>query len=265
MRRRRPALLCAAVLAGAAAAAIVAAAAAPGSSVPHAFEATSGSHVTVSALPGRDLAPLTRLPGLAASSGPYPSFVTGASLGRRTADVTLEARGPHGSAVERPLVVSGTWVRPGAVVLDQGLARALGAGAGDDVSFPARRGPARLRVAGVAISTSRAGLDGRTGIAWVTRPTLARIAPSPRVLGSTLYLRLSQPGRSGAYAAWLRRRYPGPQVTVDDWQRLESASGAGPALIRIAALLGLAAIAAAAGRGRAGTRPRMRPGVARRA
>lgn len=250
----------------AATAAITLGATATGSTVPRAFEATNAPHVTVSALPGVDLAPLARLPGLSASSGPYPDVVTGASLGAREADVTLEARGPRTSVVDRPLLASGTWTRPGMMVLEQGLAQALRARAGSRVAISTAHGPARLRVAGIAVSTSRAQLDGRAGIAYVTRRTLAGIAPNGRTLGSTLYLRLSNPGSSRAYAAWLRQRYPGPQVTVDDWQRLETPAAAGPSLAQLAALaLLLAAVTVAIRRRKAGTRPRMRTRVARRA
>jgi hypothetical protein len=45
--------------------------------------------------------------------------------------------------------------------------------------------------------------------------TLTGVAPNAPY-GSTLLLRLADPDRAGKYVDWIRRRYPGGQVTVEE-------------------------------------------------
>jgi hypothetical protein len=188
------------------------------------FDTATGAHVAVSALPGVDLDPIEKLPGLEATSGPYPSVSTGLRHGRRAADVRLEGRTLRRSAVDRPSLTSGEWIGPSTIVLEERLARALRARAGSRVTVATAHGPAVLRVAGTTLTGS--GIHGGTGgIAYVTPSTIASVAPNSQTHGSTLYLRLADPKSSPRYVNWIRQRYPGPQVTVATGQRFESGSG----------------------------------------
>jgi hypothetical protein len=182
--------------------------------VSRALEVTNGPHLTVSALPGVNLDPVTRLPGVNAASGPFPTLETGARHGRAVADLRLEMRPTRQSVVGRPLLLSGTWAGSGSIVLERGFARTLRARPGSRITVSSTSGPAPLKVAGVAVATSGSLAAGRKGLGYVTRRTLSRLAPNDRTYGSTLYLRVDDPSRSELYLDWIRRSYPAPQVTA---------------------------------------------------
>jgi putative ABC transport system permease protein len=238
LRLRSGLRLCWIGVAAISAAAVAVSSAGGGAGTPHDFEATNGAHVTVSALPGVDLRPVTRLPGISASSGPFPTVTTGVRHGGRQADLMLEVRPTRETAVDRPLLASGTWARSGAVVLERGIARELQARPGDRIKVSSARGAASLRVAGTAVTTSES-----QAIGYVTARTLARVAPNARTYGAALYLRVAEPARSSRYVDWIRRSYPEPQATVADWHRLETRAGASPSLISAALVAALAAAA----------------------
>jgi hypothetical protein len=191
------------------------------------FDTSTGAHVAVTALPGVDLDPIQKLPGLEATSGPFPSVSTGLRYGRRAADVRLEGRTLRRSAVDRPSLTSGGWIGPRTIVLEERLARALRARAGSRVTVATAHGPAVLRVAGTALTGSgiHGGTGGIGGIGYVTPSTIASVAPNSQTHGSTLYLRLADPESAPRYAEWITQRYPGPQVTVAAGQRLETGTG----------------------------------------
>jgi hypothetical protein len=210
---RRGIVLACVVVASAATAVIPSSAGRTRQTAPRAFKVTNGPHLTVSALPGVDLGPVMRLPGVSAASGPFPTLETGARHGRIAADLRLEMRPARQSVVGRPLLVSGTWAGSGSIVLERGFARRLRARAGSRITVSSTRGAAPLEVAGVAVATSGSLAAGRTGLGYVTRRTLSRLAPNERTYGSTLYLRVADPSRSERYLDWIRRSYPAPQVT----------------------------------------------------
>lgn len=89
-------------------------------------------------------------PGVAAQSDPFFAFDTTVRAHGRTAHSAVEGRGASPSAVDRPLVTSGRWVRPGGAVLERGFAEALGVRVGDRVTV----GERRYRVVGTAISAA---------------------------------------------------------------------------------------------------------------
>jgi ABC-type lipoprotein release transport system permease subunit len=123
-------------------------------------EATAGPDVVASVGPDpnvgqADLAgleALTDAPGVVDASGPYP--VVGAELeadgligSRRTpsgevvggaAGVWAVGRDPAAASVDRPEVIQGSWVRDGGVVVEAGLADALGVGEGDQITLRTR-------------------------------------------------------------------------------------------------------------------------------
>ena len=151
----------------------------------------------VTALPGVDLRPLLALPGLAASSGPFPGAATSVRSGDREISVWVEGR-PR--------------VRSRAIVLDGALARRLRVRAGRDVTLATADGPARVRVARVTSTARR--ISFTEGVAYTSMRALRHIAPDPHVRGSTLALELADRSRTGEFARWLERRYPARQVYV---------------------------------------------------
>jgi hypothetical protein len=239
------------VVAAAAAAVALSNAVRTRSTVPRAFEVTNGPHLTVSALPGVDLAPVMRLPGISAASGPFPTLETGARHGRAEGDLRLEMRPTRQSAVDQPLLLSGTWAGSGSIVLERRFARTLRARPGSRITVSSARGPAPLEVAGLAVTTSGSLSGGRAGLGYVTRQTLARLAPNDRTPGSMLYLRVADPSRSELYLDWIRRSYPPSQVTAEDWHRLEVSHGTSLSLAwpgALAAMLAAAALLSRLGR-----------------
>jgi hypothetical protein len=175
-------------------------------------DATHAPDVRVTALPGVDLRRALELPGLSASSGPYPGVGGSVQAGGREVSTWFEGRPRQGSAVDRPFLVSGTWTRHGGMVVEQGLARRLGLRIGRRVRVASTRGPLRLRVAGIAASSSVARTSAAPGLAYVLPDDLRRIAPAP-VHGSTVLLQTG--GRdSAALASLLTQRFPGPQAAI---------------------------------------------------
>ena len=82
---------------------------------------------------------------------------------------------PH---VNVPLRTAGSDVRQGGVVLERSLAESIGLDVGDTIRLAGAAGPIELDVVGSAISPSQPRYPlRRPGLAWVTRATLAQIAP----------------------------------------------------------------------------------------
>ena len=224
-------------------------------------EATSGPDV-VAALDSSDRAgvkALTDAPGVVAHSGPYPAIAASLKANGRTVVAQTQGRDTAAAAVDQPKPTEGGWVRDGGVVLEAAFAEALGVSPGDRVTMrpfdvevrdgrPTRlaRGPARsFRVAGIAVTASTppypepaclanlcmGGAD--TGMAWLTRADLRRLAPDQPSFLSVLNLKLADPDRAPAFAA--RRNPPedappgasesaAPPAVLQSWQQIREAS-----------------------------------------
>jgi putative ABC transport system permease protein len=182
---------------------------------PATFEATDGPHVAVFGLPGVDLEPLAGLPGLSAASGPYRTVATSLRYRGREVGVQLEGRARSESVVDHPVLVSGRWVRPGTVVLEQSTAHALRVPLGGRVTVTTAEGKESLVVGGVAKTAVRERYPGSgRGLGYILSRTMTGVAPS-RTYGATMLLRLDDPDRAGKYVDWIRQRYPGAQVAVE--------------------------------------------------
>jgi len=125
-----------------------------------------------------------------------------------------------------------SWARGGSLVLERETASALGVKPGDRITVSALHGPASLRVAGTTVAPGAS----RPPLGYVTPQTLARLVPNARTYGSTLYLRVREPGKTAGYAAWVKRTYPGPQVSVASRHAAERSAATSPILLGIAAL-----------------------------
>lgn len=138
-----------------------------------------------------EFARLSDAPAVRATAGPFPvAFV---HLSGRGVSVPIEAEGRalRLTAIDRPKVVSGTWIRPGGVVLERGLASALGVKAGDSVALAGRR----FAVAGIAVSAAQPFYPAQVpGVVWLASAEVRRLATRSNPLGYVLALRLVHPG-----------------------------------------------------------------------
>jgi len=140
--------------------------------------------------PGRAFATLLRARGVAASSGPFPlAFVR---LTEPGVDVPVDAEGrtTTPSAVNRPLVTAGGWVKPGGAVVEEGLANTLGLHVGDRIRLNGHS----FGVAGFALQTEQPLYPECTpGLVWVTPTDASRLATPANPLGYEVDLRLTDP------------------------------------------------------------------------
>lgn len=106
------------------------------------------------------LTALEHLPGVVAHSGPYREYYTTLTAHGSTGAAAVQAADTTPGPVDRPLVTSGTWVRPGGAVLERGFATALGVGVGDHVTVTGRS----LPVVGIAVTAAHSVYPWAPGI-----------------------------------------------------------------------------------------------------
>jgi putative ABC transport system permease protein len=202
--------------------------------------ATKGPDVVAYMTSPSQATALRHAEGVTASSGPYP--VTSATLhfDGRTAGALIEGRSEAPAAVDQPDVLSGSWVRPGGVVLERTFAEALGVSVGGRVTLnshsftvtgiavTAAQPPfpnlcyttvteEQVTSAGLAMSMNGAcwnlpffgdGANGltaaqvaRIGLVWMTEPDAAGLASRADPLREyALNLRLDDPADAPAFA-----------------------------------------------------------------
>jgi len=196
---------------------------------------------------------LTHVPGVTASSGPFPIVDADLRVHGHTAGAVVQGRDEQASAVDQPELTAGRWVRPGGVVIERTFAEALGVGVGDHV----RLGGKTFTVGGIAVTAAElpypnlcyvganacitldfpGPITSRDiGLVWTTRANATEIATQsgPAPTRPTVYvvnLKLADPADAPAFA----NRYgqaagsgPGgfpdtPAFTT--WQQLASGDG----------------------------------------
>jgi putative ABC transport system permease protein len=210
--------------------------------------ATAGPDIVATAFPGPNddqpadrtaLLPLQKAPGVTAYSGPYP--VTWATLrgGGYTAPAMVEGRDEAPAAVDRPELTAGSWVRPGAVVLERSFATALGVKAGDKITLNGRR----FLVAGIAVSAAIPAYsasdpcylgcwegpaipNGTPGLVWMTTADAESMASPAQPLVWFLNLRLADPAAATAYAASYDNAHQSPTAPrLTSWQGIAARDG----------------------------------------
>ncbi|HEU5031008.1 MAG TPA: FtsX-like permease family protein [Spirillospora sp.] len=168
--------------------------------------ATAGPDV-VALSPGADraatsaLTPLAQASEVTAHSGPYRQYYTTLTAHGHTSRAVAQGADATPGPVDRPLVTSGTWVRPGGVVVERGFASAMGIRVGDRVTFAGRSRP----VAGIAVTTAHTiypwaqmigpggGPDDYSGLVWVSEADTGALAAADLPATSLLYLKLRDP------------------------------------------------------------------------
>ncbi|MBA2897351.1 FtsX-like permease family protein [Nonomuraea soli] len=193
--------------------------------------ATAGPDVVaLSGDTGPDVAPalkaLARTPEVVAHHGPYRIvYADLTARGAMSSPVVVHGFAEKPGAVNRPLVTSGRWVRPGGAVLEQGFATALGVAVGDHVTIAGRPYP----VVGIAVTAATSiypwaaqigpggGPTDYSGLAWMTRSDARTLATSQDLPVTTaLDLKLRDPATAGSF----RDSHRSASVMIDfhSWQ-----------------------------------------------
>jgi ABC-type lipoprotein release transport system permease subunit len=182
---------------------------------------------------------VTRLAGVTASSGPIPVTAASLSTAHYTGTAMVQGRTQTAAAVDQPYVTSGTWVRPGGVVLERAFATSLGLGVGDKITLNYRH----FTVAGIAVSAAWApypelcqtgcmmgdpalstpaanapDLNGRPGVVWATESDMRSISS---YFGDNYVVNvtLKNPSQAAALA-----NGPLPfQANLTSWEQLSTA------------------------------------------
>ncbi|MFG2641944.1 ABC transporter permease [Streptomyces sp. NPDC048370] len=222
------------------------------------FNQSEGAHIwlhTRGDLDASSVASLASLDEVAGVSGPFRTAETTVEVAGARARVVLRGTGPQPPTVARPLVTGGGWLtsatpdgRPGEIVLESALARALWADPGETVTVVGEDGaPLSLRIAGIAESAEplyRAGQGA--GVAWVSPGALDRVASTGT--GQSVGLRLKDPDDTDYVvqrAVTLLGAHRVDQVT--NWQEAKADAGGDDRLLgQMFAAFGLAALFAAA-------------------
>ncbi|MFG3105210.1 FtsX-like permease family protein [Streptomyces tendae] len=229
-------------------------------------EATAGPDivaVTTDPDPAALARRIARAPGTDTVADPVPGFSTTVRAHGRTENTAVEGRERTASAVDRPLVTSGTWVRDGGAVVERGFAQALGVRVGDRVTIGGRD----YAVVGTAVSAATAvypwgnwasgpGPSDLGGRIWLTTDD-ARAAAGDASPLYLLNIKLSDPGATRNWTstvltdgirgqAWVNT-HPWQTLLDGDTRLLRSARPAlviGGGLLAAAALVTLASLAA---------------------
>jgi hypothetical protein len=93
---------------------------------------------------------LTDAPGVVGHSGPYPMIGAELEASGGTASVWAQGRDPAEASIDQPKLTQGSWVRDGGVVVEAGLADALGVGEGDQITVNGHS----FHVVGVAVTAA---------------------------------------------------------------------------------------------------------------
>jgi hypothetical protein len=183
------------------------------------------------------LLPLRKAPGVIASGGPYPVTFAALHGGGYAAAAMVEGRPEAPSAVDRPVLTAGTWVRPGTVVLERSFAAALGVGVGNTITLNERS----FLVSGIAVSAAvppypgvcllgcmiGPGMpNGQPGLVWMTEPGAESLATSTQPLAWFMNLRLADPAGAASYAtAYNQAQSASPAPFLVAWQDIAANAG----------------------------------------
>ncbi|KAA9378170.1 ABC transporter permease [Microbispora cellulosiformans] len=131
-------------------------------------------------------------------------------------------------AVNRPLVTSGGWVRPGGAVVERGFAEALGIGVGDRVTIAGRSYP----VVGIAVTAATpiypwaaqigpyGGPSDSSGLVWLTRSDARTLAGRDLPVTTAMDLKLRDPAATEAFVEAFSdaHRDSAARVNLHTWQ-----------------------------------------------
>jgi putative ABC transport system permease protein len=146
-------------------------------------------------------------PGVVAHNGPYRQYYSTLTAHGSTAHVVAEGADATLGPLNHPLVTSGSWVRPGGVVVERGFAGALGVHVGDQVTIADRSRP----VVGIAVTATHpiypwaqlAGGDGGpsdyAGLVWLSEADTKTLASANISAISAMDLKLRDPAATQTF------------------------------------------------------------------
>jgi putative ABC transport system permease protein len=208
--------------------------------------ATAGPDVvadTPAGLPtASDLARLDALagaPGVTAHSGPFPVTFAVLRADGHTAGAKIEGRDVTPTAVDRPKLTQGGWVRQGGVVVEQSFADALGINVGNSITLNGHS----LVISGIAVTAADPPYPGlcllgcdlnaaqlenaEPGLIWATDATARSLATATEPLTYEMYLKLANPASANAFAGDYdnaTKNVSGAPYLVS-WQRIATKDG----------------------------------------
>lgn len=170
-------------------------------------------------------------PGVVAHSGPYREYYTKLTAHGSTGAAVVQVADPTPGPIDRPLVTSGGWVRPGGVVVERGFATALGVRVGDDATVAGRS----LPIVGIAVTASHAvypwapgigpggGPSDGGGLVWMTERDARPLASPDVPVTSLINLKLRDPGSAWTLTGHDPAVGPAPTgtlVNIRAWQHI---------------------------------------------
>ena len=211
----------------------------------------------------RELESLATHPEVVGHNGPYAVVYSDLAVHGRSSGVVVHGASLTPGPINRPLVTSGEWIRPGGAVVERGLATALGVKVSDRVTVSDRRYP----VVGIAVTAATSiypwaagigplgGPSDPSGLVWMTAKDASALAGRDLTVTTAMDLKLRDPSATNAFRSSLRS--PTTRLTLHSWQFIARQdtvilSGTEPILVVGGWLLGFLAItgvaALAAGR-----------------
>lgn len=159
----------------------------------------AGEHALTAA--PAELIALEHAPGVIGSGGPYPVatpslLANGHTVSSQDGGFVVEGREQARASIDQPKVIQGTWVRPGAVVIEPTYAAQLGVVPGDSIMLDDRS----FRVAGLAVTAALPSVNS-PGILWLTEADTRSLATPAYPLSYVLNLKLANPATATAFAS----------------------------------------------------------------
>ena len=183
------------------------------------FAAANGAHVLAFVPTEADARALAKLPGVTERGAPVP--LVRATVGPRGSTDRVDLAGLSGrTAVNMPVLTTGSQLSEDGIVLERSLANALGIAVGARLAVTSARGTIELPVLGTAVVPSQARYPrSNPGLAWVTPATLERVEPDRARWRWTEALRLANPSAAAAFTARAAAGFPaGPGLYFETWQ-----------------------------------------------
>ncbi len=173
--------------------------------------------------------------GVAAFSGPYPVTWTLLRKGNIIGSAEVEGRSSAVSSVDQPRLAQGTWVRPGAVVVEAAFASALGLHIGDHLSLAG----SSFEVTGIAVTAAIPAYPGvcgdalgcflvggvgshNPGLVWATEADADHIAGSSGPDAYFLNLKLNDPTSATTFVDRYNTDASPTAPTLFTWQAIRT-------------------------------------------
>lgn len=181
-----------------------------------------------------DLIAVEHSPGVIGYSGPYPVATpslaaNGHTVSSQDGGFVVEGRQQARASVDQPKVIEGTWVRPGAVVVESTYAAELGVVPGDSIMLDDRS----FRVAGVAVTAAWPSVNW-PGILWLTEADARSLATPKYPLSYLVNLKLANPAAATAFA----NAHSTDNLSAFSWQQISHQDARGIELEQEALVIG---------------------------